>query len=93
MSVEVTVLGPNWINDADFHVHASGCADIRRPKYRMCVREGTWDVEVCSKRELFETLFGDFISENEGEDWGGVWTDYLNQARIFPCVGVLADEA
>ncbi len=90
--MKVTVIGPNGINDATFHVHATGCRDINGPKYRW-VDDRDWSIDVQSKQELTEILFSDFIGTDETchEDGEGntiytTWEDYLSETRIFPCV-------
>ena len=80
--MKVTVLGPNGINDATFHVHKAGCRDISR--YRMVE---DWDVDVASERELIEVAFADFIGTDE-TCYDGVyttWEDYRMEVRFFPC--------
>jgi hypothetical protein len=84
----VTVIGPNGINDATFHVHATGCADIGKAKYRFC-DDRDWTIDVSSVQELIEDLFSDFIGTGETQHDDGTlttWEDYANEARIFPCV-------
>lgn len=83
--MKVTVLGPNWIDDCSFHVHAAGCRDIGQSKYAMARRERPWSVDVETDEELYSTLFGDFFSES-----GTTWRDYLHDARVFPCVTLKA---
>ena len=79
----VTVLGPNGINDATFHVHSKGCRDIARYG-----RMDAWDVDVSTEQELVECAFDDFIGTDE-TCYDGVyttWEDYVHELRFFPCV-------
>lgn len=87
--MKVTVLGPNGINDATFHVHRARCQDIKKPKYQWARADGVWHVDVESKQELMETLFGDFIGTGETQRADGsltTWEDYLGESKIYPCV-------
>ena len=88
----MTVLGPNGIDDATFHVHHAGCKDLNAAKYRRARADGTWDVTVSTEQELIETLHGDFIGTDETREdtpngWKyTTWESYRNETRIFPCV-------
>lgn len=79
----VTVMGPNGIGDATFHVHREGCRDLREYDF-----SESWTVEVFTERELVECAFADFIGTDE-TCYDGVyttWEDYLNEVQFFPCV-------
>ena len=94
--MKVTVLGPNGINDASFHVHKAGCADIKKPKYRWALSDGTWGFDASSKQEIVEVLWSDFIGTGETLHDDGTptsWLDYQHDTRIFPCVGLKEEAA
>lgn len=84
--MKVSVLGPNGINDATFHVHAEGCRDITR--YGRLEREWSFDAE--SVRHTTEVLFSDFIGTEETFTAGRytTWEDYVHEIRFFPCVAL-----
>jgi hypothetical protein len=89
-AIEITSIGPNGISDATFHVHAAGCADIKRgikvgkgntvaANYSRAEKN---DMIVASFREMVEQDFADIMAENPDE----TWESYTNEYRIFPCV-------
>ena len=82
--MKVSVLGPNGINDATFHVHAEGCRDISR--YGRIERP--WSFEAESVQHATEVLYSDFIGSDETAHDGEytTWEDYVSEVRFFPCV-------
>lgn len=84
--MKVSVLGPNGINDATFHVHAEGCRDITR--YGRLERE--WSFDADSVQHTTEVLFSDFIGTEETFTAGRytTWEDYVHEIRFFPCVAL-----
>jgi hypothetical protein len=89
-AIEITSIGPNGLKDATFHVHAAGCADIKRgikatgkgevtADYRRAEKN---DMIVKSFRDMVEQDYSDIMAENEGS----TWEDYTGEYRIFPCV-------
>lgn len=82
--MRVSVLGPNGINDATFHVHAEGCRDIAR----YGLQERTWVFTAESVQSAVEEMFSDFIGTEETRvgDRYTTWKDYLSEVRFFPCV-------
>lgn len=84
--MKVSVLGPNGIDDATFHVHADGCRDISR--YGRVERPWVFDAK--SVQHAAEVIFSDFIGTEEtftGERHT-TWEDYVSEIRFFPCVGL-----
>lgn len=84
--MRVSILGPNGINDATFHVHAEGCRDIAR--YGRIERPWSCDTE--SVQHATEVMFSDFIGTEETFTDGRhtTWEDYVHEIRFFPCVGL-----
>jgi hypothetical protein len=83
--MKVSVIGPNGINDATFHVHRAGCLDIRRYK-RI---ERPWDMDADREQDVVECCFADFIDSDETwteENGYTSWEDYRHEVRFFPCV-------
>lgn len=88
-TMRVRILGPNLPAAAGetFHVHAAGCADIKRsPLYR----EATgWDTEADSKVDVVWDIYCDVFGDNHT---AGQWDDpaerapYEQDVRFFPCV-------
>lgn len=80
----VTVAGPN-LNDPKqsgrMHVHASGCADLKRRRVYRGIEE-PWTIEVSGIKDLVESIYGDQIEENPTY----TWEDYLTEIDVFPCV-------
>jgi hypothetical protein len=81
----VTVLGPN-LNSTDetFHVHATGCADIRRSKVYVGAVKWASQMEVQTLQDVVEDTYQDQIAESEGL-WA-TWEPYASDFRVFPCV-------
>ena len=85
--VTVVVYGPNLRHRRGdsgeaFHVHTPGCADTRRPLYRLA--EQSWRVSVGSVRELVTEVYppGDFEYDADTDELDC----YASDVRIFPCV-------
>ena len=82
--MKVSVLGPNGINDATFHIHAEGCRDITR--YGRIERP--WVFDAHNVQHAVEVLYSDFIGTEETCYDGRytTWEDYVSEIRFFPCV-------
>lgn len=87
--MRVVIIGPNLPDQSkgSFHVHAAGCADIRRsPQYRS--REFDYDktnpVSVADRDEIVEYAYADQIG-------GGEMTvaDGRSDVYVFPCAAAL----
>ena len=85
--MRVSVIGPNGINDATFHIHAEGCRDISR--YGRIERP--WSFDTQSVQHATEVLYSDFIGTEETFTAGRytTWEDYAHDVRFFPCCGGL----
>ena len=96
MSQSVTVLGPNLSAAGQalgsMHVHATGCADIKRTarKYRYDnVRPDRygWEIDVNSVEDIVEAVYpaGDFEYTGPSDEY---YDTYRNDIHVFPCVTV-----
>lgn len=87
--MQVHVIGPNLPDQSkgSFHVHAKGCADVRRnqdysaPDFEFD-RRHTYDVN--SHLELSREVFADQIAEESMTE-----ADGLHDMHFFPCVDSL----
>jgi hypothetical protein len=85
---EVEVIGPNLHTRGEsFHVHRQGCADIKRDPKRYGYSQYTgmeWRMKVATLTEVCDAVYppSDFDC-NSG--------DYLDDFKVFPCVGDLPD--
>ena len=86
--MQVVIIGPNLQDQSkgSFHVHAKGCADIRRdPKrygYRLVGPHMRVDAESCA--DVAEYVYEDMIAES-GSDADA----YLDDFHFAPCVDAL----
>ena len=85
---EVEVIGPNLHSGGPtFHVHRQGCADIKRdPRgYGYSQYKGLeWRMSVTRLTEVCDAAY----PPDEFECESG---DYLDDFKVFPCVGNLPD--
>jgi hypothetical protein len=85
MAQWVTVYGPNLPTQGEtFHVHAAGCADVRRGFYPGLSKHQAMAWEAESIQEIVEEVYLDQIAESDGE-WA-TWEPYAHDFKIFPCV-------
>lgn len=90
--MQVHIIGPNLADQSngDFHVHAKGCADVKRsalyrsPEFKSD-RDSTVDVE--SVRDIVEYVYADQIGEGSMS-----WGDGVSSLYVLPCVGELPSE-
>lgn len=81
----VTIYGPNLRGTREtFHVHASGCADLKRGIYPQYKNEA-WDIEVGDLRAIVETVY-DSDDFWYGEDPDEYWHALAYEFKFFPCV-------
>jgi hypothetical protein len=87
MSVlNVVVVGPNLRDQSkgQFHVHAEGCADLKRdPLLRH--EDQSYIFPAASVREVAEDVYADIIAENEDEDIDA----YIDDFHFAPCCASL----
>ncbi len=87
--MNLTIAGPNLPHPldekGDMHVHAAGCAHLRRyPTERHTGKKG-WDLDLASLKDVVETIYGDILAESDDpEDW----ESYLELLYIAPCVNL-----
>lgn len=85
--MEITVIGPN-LNDqskGQFHVHTTGCADIKRMIRREPEYEYGYETDAESRLELAADWFEDHIAENEPESEWSKPEPYVSEFHFFPC--------
>lgn len=87
----VHVIGPNLLGAADtFHVHAEGCADVRRSRIYASpefANDKTFVYQVRSLTEISDEVYADIIAENDGD----TGADYLQDFKVFTCLADLPD--
>jgi hypothetical protein len=80
----VIIVGPNLPGSlqrqGQFHVHAEGCADLKRGAIRPYA-EREVAVEMASQEDVAEYIYSDIIAESGGEA-----IDYLDEFHFAPCV-------
>lgn len=81
----VTVVGPNLPDQSqgDMHVHAAGCADLKRGQLRNHAER--WTVEVDSVQAVVEAIYSDMIAECDPDEPYGTWVDYEADLHFAPC--------
>lgn len=80
--MNVTIVGPNLRDQSQgqFHVHATGCGDLRQPKYD--TGEPPMVVDVESQEQVAEYVYADIIDENPD---GGGPEAYVSEFHFAPC--------
>ncbi len=80
MSQNLTIVGPNLPNEAkaSFHVHAAGCADLKRGWIRS---HRGHDTTTASKLDVVEQVYGDILAEDDATA-----EEYLYDFHFAPCV-------
>ena len=95
-ATHVHVIGPNLGSSTEFvfHVHAAGCADIKRkPIYRHADGVSDKPVELGSMQEVVEYIYdGQIFSDNAGDPVWGKWEAYEPDFKWFPCLGDFPEE-
>lgn len=86
--MRVTILGPNLprplCDKGDMHVHAAGCADVRR--YPKGADQGGWEIDADTMQDVVEAVYGDMIDES-----GRAWHEYIGDLHWAPCVDSLPE--
>lgn len=74
----IVICGPNLRDQSrgSFHVHAAGCADLKRSK-EPAYRDG-WEITVASRIEASDEVY-------PPEEFGGESGDNLHDLHFFPC--------
>lgn len=86
--MKLTIIGPNLADQSkgSFHVHAAGCADLKRGQYRNLYRgdTGTYHEDHDSIRSVVDSIYGPqsggFYEESET-----TWADYVSDFYFAPC--------
>jgi hypothetical protein len=88
--MRVTIVGPNLPGSLQrqgtFHVHAEGCADLKRGPIRPYAEQG-WTIDATSREDVAEEVYADMIDEHEGD--GTVYATaagYVSDFHFAPCV-------
>ena len=87
----VTIFGPN-LNDqskGQFHVHAAGCADLRRHASREPEYRNGWTIDAADRLTVADEVYADMIDEREDAKPD----DYLDDFHFFPCCSDLPERA
>jgi hypothetical protein len=103
--MQLTILGPNLPGSmqrvANIHVHAAGCADLKRGGCREAIAMGeACTEEHASMQTVVESFYGPSAGGFYGEsgipeaDWPTAWKDpaqgYLADFHFAPCTAGLA---
>lgn len=87
--MNIVVIGPNLMkqNLGQFHVHAAGCADIRRDprNFGYVWAEPHMEFECSSLQEVVDAVYSDIIGENAGDAHWSDWKAYLEEFHFAPC--------
>lgn len=78
----VVIVGPNLPREAKatFHVHAAGCADLKRGWIARHAA-GERPVRCASEQDVVEYVYADMIDESDA-----AWSDYASEFHYAPCV-------
>jgi len=92
---EVTTVGP--LGDGSIHVHRTGCADLRKPKYRPYAADSMYDEQFATFKEVVESFYGPDAGSfytDAGYDPADpeVWREYSGEFKVFPCITLPDDE-
>jgi hypothetical protein len=79
--MRVVVVGPNIMQSGTtgFHVHAVGCRDVGRPKYRGAEKDV---MDVDGVEALARDIYSDHIAESENPS---DIRSYVADFTVFPC--------
>jgi len=98
MAQLLTILGPNLrrplCDKGEIHIHAAGCADLKRGGYQHVHSSDQCDEEHDSIKSVVESFFGPAAGgfyEESGcyetpEQYAAAWKDYLGEFYFAPCV-------
>lgn len=84
--MKVTVCGPNLRDQSKgtFHVHAAGCADLKRGARKDIAYRDGWTIDAETRVDVAEDVYDNGIMQ---EDETGA--DYLFDFYFFPCCAAL----
>lgn len=82
MSQRVVIVGPNLRDQTkgSFHVHAEGCADLRRDPNVKHENQG-WVIEADTVEDVAEAVYSDMMEESDSPA-----SDYVSDFHFAPCV-------
>lgn len=88
--MKVTICGPNLRDQSkgEMHVHAEGCADLKRGATREPEYRNGWTIEAATQREVVDAIYP---AEDFGYDAETEWQDYAGSIHFFPCTDDLGD--
>lgn len=77
----VTICGPNLRDQSKgtYHVHAAGCADLKKHARREPAYRDGWTIEAASLAEVSDAVY-------PPEDFGSEPGEYAFDFHVFPCV-------
>jgi len=88
MSQRVTIVGPNLPGSLQrqgtFHVHAEGCADLKRGAIREEAENG-WTIEASSVDEVVQNIYDPGNFQYDPSDPAD-YSPYLHDVHFAPCV-------
>ena len=87
--MRVTICGPNLRDQSKgtFHVHAEGCADLKRHAHREPEYRDGWTINAESREAVADEVYADIIDENPDS----TAADYVSDFHFFPCCNDLKD--
>lgn len=85
MSQSITICGPNLRDQSKgtFHVHAAGCADLKRHASREPEYRHGWTIDAESQAEVGDAIYEDMIDEGSMEPGEG-----MSDCHFFPCITI-----
>jgi hypothetical protein len=97
--MQLTIIGPNLADQSKgaFHVHAAGCAHLKRAEYRNLHRgdTGTYHEDHDTVRSVVDSVYGPssggFYEESE-LDPETAWEHYVDDFYFAPCTGALPSQ-
>ena len=83
--MRVTICGPNLRDQSkgQFHVHAEGCADLKRGAQREPEYRNGWTIEAANRIEVCDEVY-------PPEDFECESGDYVDEFYFFPCTEALS---
>lgn len=91
--MRVTICGPNLQDQSkgQFHIHAAGCADLKRHAHREPEYRHGWTISAASQLDVAAEVYSDIMAEHEGADDGLDKPEaYVSEFHFFPCTKELS---